>query len=161
MNRLEQQGRIPIDWQTLTRKESYGDFSVPFYEAIDLKQLEDYLGNGNYIVVFESTRKANAVTGVAAELLEQADQAAIAELQEASGFMYYFRGQLTPERKCRAFCIWEDIETAKVSAQLPKHKEAAKLSSQFYEVGGYTVKGFEVNKSNGKTIFSQVIPRRS
>ena len=145
-----EQSVIPLDWQTMQINEYYDDFTVPFYDAIDLKPLERYFEEGNYIVVFESTRKLGAVDGPPAQLLEEADQAAMQELQTAPGFKFYFRGVLTPERRCRAFCIWDNVETAKTSAQLPKHQEAVQLTSRFYET--YDVKGFTVQRQSPEDI---------
>lgn len=82
-----------------------------------------------YLVVFRSVRRADADV----ERLRWFDDRAYDDASQAPGFLFYFKGQVTPGLACLSFCLWETRQLARSASDRPAHAEAAALVAEMYE----------------------------
>ena len=96
-----------------------------------------------YLVVFRSVRRATA--DIAA--LTAYDDAAHEEALQASGLLFYFKGNLGPSRACLSFCLWESREHARHASALPLHRAAMHAVDEMYD--SYQLERYIVAKRAG------------
>lgn len=96
-----------------------------------------------YLVVFRSVRRADADE----QMLTEYDDLAYAEALAGQGLLHYFRGGLNDRRECLSLCLWEHQYQARQASHLPLHVQAARISSEMYEV--YTVERYLLTKRRG------------
>ena len=103
-----------------------------------------------YLVVFRSVRRADADTAI----LKEYDDLAYEDARAAPGFLYYFRGQLTPERSCLSFCLWQSRAEARSASARTPHASAAGLVSRMYE--SYVLERHCLTQERGMLVFQRL-----
>lgn len=151
---------FPFDLEIILgeQRNKYVDFNLPVYKIFSgWDRLVPYLNDGNYFVVFESKRKRFPFLD---ELLNFADYFAYREAKKMPGFRGYYRGELDKETHlCRSFCIWENRDSARVSAKQPNHRKAMLFTKFAFDL--YRVRRYIVRKKGTKVVFRQYFPERS
>jgi hypothetical protein len=104
-----------------------------------------------YLVVFRSVRRADADLAT----LKAYDDRAFEDAQQAPGFLFYFKGQLTPDRACLSFCLWGTREQARAASGRADHVAAANLVAQMYE--SYDLERHTLRHQNGMLVFDRLI----
>lgn len=97
-----------------------------------------------YLVVFRSVRRHTADTATLIALDDQAHAEALA----ARGLLFYFKGQLDERRRCLSFCLWESQAQARLAADLPRHRAAARTVAAMYE--SYELERYVLTKADGR-----------
>ena len=103
-----------------------------------------------YLVVFRSVRRKDADLS----MLKEFDDRAFEDAQRAPGFLFYFKGQITPERECLSFCLWGSREQARSASARPDHAAAASLVTRMYE--SYDLERHTVRQQRGMLVFEHV-----
>lgn len=103
-----------------------------------------------YLVVFRSIRRADADL----HMLKRFDDRAFEDAQAAPGFLFYFKGQITPARECLSFCLWGSREQARTASARPDHVAAANLVADMYE--SYDLERHAVKQQRGMLVFERL-----
>jgi hypothetical protein len=103
-----------------------------------------------YLVVFRSIRRADADLA----MLQTYDDRAFEDARRSPGFLFYFKGQVTPGRACLSFCLWETQEQARMASARPDHIAAASLVAQMYE--SYDLERHTLRHQNGRLVFERL-----
>jgi hypothetical protein len=104
-----------------------------------------------YLVVFRSVRRADADLAT----LKAYDDRAFEDAQQAPGFLFYFKGQVTPERACLSFCLWGTREQARSASVRADHVAASNLVAQMYET--YELERHTLRHQNGMLVFDRLV----
>jgi hypothetical protein len=102
-----------------------------------------------YLVVFRSVRRADADV----DLLRTFDDRAYEDACRAPGFLYYFKGQVTPERACLSFCLWESRSLARAASGRTAHRDAAGIATAMYD--SYRLERYQLLEQHGKLVFNR------
>jgi hypothetical protein len=102
-----------------------------------------------YLVVFRSVRRADADV----DLLQRFDDRAYEDARRAPGFLHYFKGQITPERACLSFCLWESRSLARAASGRPAHLDAAGIATRMYE--SYRLERYQLLEQHDKLLFKR------
>lgn len=103
-----------------------------------------------YLVVFRSIRRADADLAV----LKAFDDRAFEDASKAPGFLFYFKGQVTPELECLSFCLWGTQEQARAASARPDHVAAANLVAEMYE--SYDLERHSLRQQRGMLVFERI-----
>jgi hypothetical protein len=103
-----------------------------------------------FLVVFRSIRRTDADL----EMLREFDDRAFADAQRDHGFLFYFKGQVTPERACLSFCLWATPQQARAASDRPDHVAAARLVRQMYE--SYELERHMLCQQHGMLVFERL-----
>jgi hypothetical protein len=106
-----------------------------------------------YLVVFRSVRRADADLA----MLKAFDDRAFEDARQAPGFLFYFKGQLTPDRECLSFCLWGSQDQARSASDRPDHVAAASLVADMYE--SYDLERHTLRHQNGILVFDRLTGR--
>jgi hypothetical protein len=99
-----------------------------------------------YLVVFRSVRRQDADV----EVLKAFDDRAYEDARQAPGFIFYYKGQLTPERDCLSFCLWRSQEEGRAASARAPHAAAAGIVSRMYE--SYNLERHVVAQEHGRLV---------
>lgn len=103
-----------------------------------------------YLVVFRSVRRTDADLAV----LKAFDDRAFEDASRAPGFLFYFRGQVTPDLECLSFCLWGTQEQARAASARPDHLAAASLVADMYE--SYDLERHTLWQQRGMLVFERM-----
>ncbi len=119
--------------------------SLPVAEAFDWRDAARDLPAGRewYMVVFRSTRRADADEARLCEFDERAHQ----EAATSPGFVHYFKGPTASDGSCLSFCLWDSRADARTASGKPAHQEAVTLIREMYE--RYTLEFLRVRHAAG------------
>lgn len=104
-----------------------------------------------YLVVFRSVRREDADL----EMLRAFDDRAFEDARLAPGFLYYYKGQVTPARECLSFCLWATRDEARAASDRPEHVAAARLVARMYE--SYELERYTLANVNGMLRFERLM----
>ena len=103
-----------------------------------------------YLVVFRSVRREDADL----VMLKEFDDRAFEDAQRAPGFLFYFKGQITPERECLSFCLWRSRAEARSASDRTAHADAANLVTRMYE--SYDLERHRLHQKDGSLVFERL-----
>ena len=86
-------------------------------------------GGSWFLVVFRSTRRADAN----GDVLTEFDDEAHLEARDAGGLRLYFKGVPDAARRCLSLCLWDSAEQAHGALRLPRHQAAVRIAHRMYE----------------------------